>query len=113
MNRFGAMADHPRRSSPKLLLLSPSSGCAKSHSIEHRRTSTFFEGLVTFGGLRVYWYASVSTMKPGDSLLISSATWLTSRIHGPASEPSSFTTARQFSHWHAPKASFWLMEMMP
>src|SRR5438132_4270859 len=113
MNRLGAILAQPRRSSPKLLFDSPESGCEKSHSIEQRRTSTCSDGLVTFGGWRVYWYASVSTRKPGNSLLISAAASLHRRIHGPASEPSSLTIARHCSHWQAPSVSFWLMEMMP
>src|SRR4051812_10576934 len=106
MNRFGAIADQPRRSFPKLLLDSPASGCAKSHSIEQSRTMTFFDGRVTFGALRVYWYASVSTRKFGYSLLISAAASLHSRIHGPDCEPSSATTALHASHSHGPIVSF-------
>src|SRR5688572_24412029 len=102
MNRFGAIAFQPRRSSPNDLLLSPESGWEKSASIEQSRTSTFFDGFVIFGGLRVYWYASVSMRKSGNSLFTSAATALHSRIHGPDSEPSSFTTAWQSPHWHAP-----------
>src|SRR4051794_28243644 len=98
MNRFGDILAQPRRSSPKLLFDSPESGCEKSHSMEQRRTRTCGDGCVNLGGCRVYWYASVSTRKPGNSLLIASAASLHSRIHGPDSEPSSLTMARQASH---------------
>src|SRR5437868_724182 len=98
MNRLGAILPHCRRSSPNFLLLGESSECVKSHSIEQRRTSTFLAGTTFFGGVRVYWYASVSTRKLGNSFATSAATAFTNRINGPDSEPSSLTIALHLSH---------------
>ena len=114
MKRFGAIAVQPRRSSPNDLFASPDSGWAKSRSIEQSRTSTFFDGLVTFGGLRVYWYASVSTRKSGILLV-------DLRGDGVAqADPRAGLRAfflqrppRSPAHWQGPCVSFWLMEIMP
>src|SRR5512146_585137 len=93
-------------SSRNALLRSSASGLLNEHSMLHRRTITLGRGFVIFGGLRVYWYASVSIATFGNSGWMSFATAFTNRRSDPAGLPSALSIAAHLAHWQLPIQSF-------
>ena len=83
-------------------------GLLNSHSIVQRHGITLWRSFVIFGGLRVYWYASVSMNLPGNAFSTASAIAFTKRTIVPAWLSSSASTAAQFVHSQYPRQSFWL-----